>query len=193
MASSHVFSFQGQLANEALREHDLSPERLLASLDVESFEISSEIESDISLRIPGRLSVNVSIDFAAGSIEWSGFVEILDWMARLGGAIGLLGVIRNAINRALARRIPRVRPRTLVVYVGADPSRRTGAKYRARTMLVFTISYIWLVLSFFLFNYVRDADQLRGSVDAVDLALFGLAVSIGAAVLAAMAFWRSLD
>lgn len=147
MADRFKFWFSGSLDVEQL---DLGSERLhraVGELDQSSSRIANEISRALGEITPGE--VNVFITFGEGSIEWTGWVELLSrtWptieaMSTLGGAVGLLQLVKAAIDQVLRRWLRRivgrqsVWPATHVILVSGPPYALRGTGSRPPWMLL---------------------------------------------------------
>jgi len=75
----------------------------------------SDVGEDIAHRLRDRLQVegleiDARIRFYEGSIEWDGVLYVLNWMAAVGGTVGLVDYLRkiimSVINTTIKRQLP---------------------------------------------------------------------------------------
>jgi len=84
----YVFKFNGKLDtldSIAIKggETSLTSEESVHLLNNKSDEIGDEISKALQQSLPPDLTVQVTVRFHKGSIEFVGIVEILDWMGRI--------------------------------------------------------------------------------------------------------------
>jgi hypothetical protein len=105
-------SFSGEFLIDSIefREQQL---RLLAELQKESDIITTEISAHMGESV-GVSPPDVSIRFVEGTIHWFGSVQwiqdswqVVQIMANIGGAAGLVQIVRRTIDRVLRRRFNR--------------------------------------------------------------------------------------
>lgn len=151
MARTVEFNFFGRIPDEK----EIS-DREIEELNGKSHFIAGEIEEDIQSKIaeayyhrpavrfvPGifrrrpTFRANVVISFDKGSIEWMGIVElvtgawsIVNFMATIGGAIGLIHIVRRAILAAVGRSMPsHIQMSNATTHVSIGRSRATAPLY----------------------------------------------------------------
>lgn len=150
-------SFSGRLnlAPSNLAEREQS---ILGALHEQAEEIASEISERIGETVGA--TPKVSIDFFEGTVEWLGWIEWVQtawpWVeaiSDIGGAIGLIQLVKTMVDSVLRRRFRRlIGPH----WVGASPSTRvvliSGPKGEGLTRLSQAQQSIWglaaLVTSF---------------------------------------------
>jgi hypothetical protein len=195
-----IFSFEGKLTDRELEDADYSKEHLLISLESHRNEISQEIEREIQNRlpyIPFETAVNVHIGFSDGSVQWDGVVEFLDWMARIGGSLGLIGIIthtiRTAINKVLVKRIPRVQPNTIVIFAGLINPAHRPHNWKERLLGVLVIGNIWILMVFIFSAIARRSECTAWLIETHVLEIISFGLSAIAIILALISYWRTLD
>lgn len=123
-----IFAFEGQVSDSALEVAGYPPGELVEQFQREAEEIAHEIKRKLSSKHRGRF--DVIIDFSEGSFGWFGEVHYYaEWMATVGGAIGLVQLIASVVSDLIRRRLNklRTRPRTRVTVIS-----RPGSKILSR-------------------------------------------------------------
>lgn len=122
MNKEMYFHFEGELIQVMSNEDTMSDGALLETLSeyipkIER-EIASELRDMTAHLIEERLDVHVNIRFHKGSVLFSGVVIVMNWMARISGAISLIQMIADAIRWVVRRVLQRyVRNRKIQVSV----------------------------------------------------------------------------
>lgn len=124
--------FYGRLETEYLDLPSEAASRAVGFLREHSTDIEAEI-SDRVLIMAG-MQTSVVIQFERGSVEWFGFVQsdvawtAVEAMSTVGGALGLIQIVRSAIDGVLQRWLPKALGRSYVRSIRTQVSAtRAGA------------------------------------------------------------------
>ena len=137
MTESITLSIVGELNTEQLDMPKSAMREIVEELNRNSQIISDEISERIGL--PSGWRVNTTIGFREGSIVWDGIIQLAStaWptaqaLATIGGMVGLVQIIREAVQKVLYRWFRRfgsplrsrngVRTSVVVVQVPAEPA-----------------------------------------------------------------------
>ncbi len=118
MSTTLKFQFSGRAElkyrDSNSKEKFISDQEIVPELNNRCLDIADEISRELKRSFPPGLRIDAEIDFSPGSIEWVGFVYVLDWMARLCSSIGLIDYMKKAIehvvNRIVRNRIRNMHP-----------------------------------------------------------------------------------
>ncbi|MDP6582543.1 MAG: hypothetical protein QF681_17970 [Vicinamibacterales bacterium] len=112
--------FSGRMSTEQLTRLELVAEDIDA-IDIDELT-SDRLDRELGIAVRAELaqsgflakldpddpsgehvSINASITLSRGSLAWVGVVELVDWMARLAGAVAFLHLVQSAVYRAVDR------------------------------------------------------------------------------------------
>lgn len=111
-----IFEFRGRAETEqtfvtgqSSSENGVRDSELVRALNEHSLEIAREIQREMARLLPPSVVVQAQIEFYEGSAAFEGVIIVLDWMARLAGAIDLALMLtrpmRSVIRRVLRQQI----------------------------------------------------------------------------------------
>ena len=102
-AGIFLFKFAGRAVTRASVNEEESESIIVRQLNEVSYEIAEEIQEEVRRVLPPSVLVQSEIQFFEGSISWIGVVTVLDWMARIAGAVELIEMFSNAIQFVVER------------------------------------------------------------------------------------------
>ncbi|MES9901642.1 MAG: hypothetical protein ABW168_03035 [Sedimenticola sp.] len=106
--------FTGRMSFSSLSKNmDIHPEEIEHLIEKLNY---SDADEEIADRLRDRLQIegleiDARIRFHEGSIEWDGVLYVLNWMAVVGGTVGLVDYLRkiimSVINTTIKKRLPK--------------------------------------------------------------------------------------
>ncbi|MDD2694405.1 MAG: hypothetical protein PHD58_00590 [Anaerolineales bacterium] len=94
-----LFEFRGEITT--LEKGEVS--EVVFYLNDGSNTISQEIQQEIRRALPVGVNIETQIRFYQGTIAWEGVVIVLDWMARLSGAVEFVSILSRIVKIAVER------------------------------------------------------------------------------------------